>query len=96
LEDPVEGMFSFVPARRADSRSLRFARPGIDSRLINPANRQSTWGSNRRLRIEEVRSAWNAICEQVLAADLLLGVQLETPERRETGPAIQETGKRRC
>lgn len=81
FDQPVDGMFSFVPARRADAKDPRFARPAIDlPELINPAS-QGPRGSNRPIAIEEVREAWEAIKRQVVAEDLLLAVHLETPPR---------------
>lgn len=80
IDDPVEGMFSFVPARRADQGDPRFNRPSV--RLpgrINPASRQSTWGSKRPLSCDAIRSAWDSIREQVLAHDLMLGTQIRIP-----------------
>jgi len=76
----VEGMFSFVPARRADEADPRFCRPSV--RLpgwIKPASRQSTWGSKRPVPIETIRDAWGSIREQVLARDLLLATRIGTP-----------------
>jgi hypothetical protein len=58
VDDLVEGMFSFVPARRADEAGPRFCRPSV--RLpdwINPASRQSTWGSKRPLSVGQIRNA---------------------------------------
>lgn len=80
VDDPVEGMFSFVPARRADDADPRFCRPSV--RLpgrVNPASRQSTWGSKRPLPDHAIRDAWGSIREQVLARDLVLATRIETP-----------------
>jgi hypothetical protein len=80
VDDPVEGMFSFVPARRADEVDPRFCRPSV--RLpgrINPSSRQSTWGSKSPLPVHTIRDAWGAIREQVLARDLLMATRIETP-----------------
>jgi len=93
LEDPVEGMFSFVPARLAD-RDPRFARPNVHlPGLINPASRQSTWGSRRSLRVATVRDIWASIRDQVLAQGLLLAVGLRTPPRDDEYSS-QETSQR--
>jgi hypothetical protein len=78
--DPVDGMYSFVPARRADERDPRFGRPSVRlSGRINPASRQSTWGSKRPLSVAQIRHAWESIHDQVLAHDLLLATRIETP-----------------
>ena len=59
VDRPVNGMYSFVPAIPADNDDLRFARPAIElPGLINPASKQSTWGSKRPLPASEVRTAW--------------------------------------
>jgi len=80
FDDPVEGMFSFVPARLADGADARFARPVVRlSGLINPANRQSTWGSTRPRPVDSVRDAWASMRDQILAQGLHLGVRIETP-----------------
>ncbi len=80
INEPVEGMFSFVPALPISAADPRFMRPAIESRFIKPSNRQSTWGSKRPLAVSEVRTLWQEVHDQVLAADLVLGVQLRTPE----------------
>jgi hypothetical protein len=96
VEDPVEGMFSFVPARRADADDPRFSRPPIHSKFINPLNLQATWGSKRPLSMDTLRDAWESVRHQVLAADLLLAVRLQTPDRERNDVAVPETARRRC
>jgi len=96
VEDPVEGMFSFVPARRADAKHPRFPRPPIQSGFINPSNRQSTWGSKRPLSMDTLRNTWEAVRHQVLAADLLLAVRFQTPDRERNDEAVPETARQRC
>jgi hypothetical protein len=95
VEDPVEGMFTFVPARRADGDDPRFPRPPIQSRFINPSSRQSTWGAKRPLSMDTLRDAWEAVRHQVLAADLLLAVRMQTPDQRGNGVAVPETTRPR-
>jgi hypothetical protein len=82
-------MYSFVPALPvAGDDPPRFARPVIRlDGLINPASRQSTWGSSRPMRVAAVREAWDAVRDQVLAADLTLAVHLDSPPER-AGEAI--------
>ncbi len=76
-------MYSFVPAVPADNDDLRFARPAIElPGLMNPASKQSTWGSKRPLPASEVRTAWEQVRHQVLAADLVLVVDLKIPPKR--------------
>ena len=59
LDRPVHDMYSFVPALHTDGGDQRFARPPIHlPELINPASKQSPWGSKRPLPASEVRTAW--------------------------------------
>jgi hypothetical protein len=84
--DPVHGMFSFVPARRADVPDPRFPRPAIDlPSLVDPASSRSTRGSRKPLSVDHVRDAWDDVRRQVLAADLMLAVELETPPCEDDG-----------
>jgi hypothetical protein len=97
VDDSVEGMFSFIPARRADAADARFPRPPVRlPGMINPFNRQSTWGSKRPLPMDTLRDTWEAVRHQVLAADLLLAVRLHTPERQGNDAAVPETARQRC
>jgi hypothetical protein len=96
IEHPVEGMFSFVPARRAGVDDPRFRRPSVESPLIKLSSRQSTWGSKRPLPLDSVRGVWEGLRDQVLCAGLLLAVSLETPAREETEIAVGESARRRC
>lgn len=82
FDDPVEGMYSFVPARRADADDPRFARPSIQTEFVNPSTWRSTWGSKRPLTMDKVRSTWQDLLQQVLSAGLVLAVHLETPDRK--------------
>lgn len=85
INDRVEGMYSFVPALRADHDLPRFARPTIDlPGIINPACTQSVRGSTRPLSIEVVTDHWDAIRQQIFRADLELAVHIQTPEHRTT------------
>lgn len=80
FDDPVEGMFSFLPARLAHGAAARFARPAVRlPGLIDAANRQSTWGSTRPRPVDTVRDAWASMREQILAQGLHLAVRIETP-----------------
>ena len=85
VDDPVHGMFSFVPSRLADGPSPRFARPAIHlPGIVNPASKQSPSGATAtdRRPVEDVVNAWHAVVDQVLSAGLSLGVQFATPPRR--------------
>jgi hypothetical protein len=84
VDDPVHGMFSFVPCRRRDDRPMRFARPAIHlPGIVNPASHQSPSGGTPQDRrpIEDVVAAWHTVVDQVSEADLALGVRFETPPR---------------
>jgi hypothetical protein len=82
-EDPVDGMFSFVPARLASEQDPRFARPPIRiDGLINPASWQSPSGATRPLDVGTIRDAWRSLKEQVITAGLVLGLSLDTPAHR--------------
>lgn len=83
VETPIKGMYSFAPALMADHPSERFAIPAVTlPGLINPASRQSTWGSRRPLDSGRVRAAWSALADQVLESGLVLGVSFAVPEHR--------------
>jgi hypothetical protein len=97
VDNPVQGMYSFVPARRADRDDVRFPRPPIRlPGFINPASRQSTWGSKRPLLMATLRDSWEAVRHQVLAADLLLAVWLRTPDRESNPAAVPRAARQRC
>jgi hypothetical protein len=83
IGDPVDGMYSFVPAMTGRTRHPRFARPAIRlPGLINPASTQSAYGSSRPRPASVVRDAWEAIRHQLITAGLTLAVELETPPLR--------------
>jgi hypothetical protein len=85
VDDPVHGMFSYVPCHVHGEPGMRFPRPAIDlAGLINPASKQSPSGAtaNDRRPLGDVIDAWHAVVHQVLAAGLHLGVQFDTPPRR--------------
>lgn len=81
IDDPVDDMYSFVPARRADEADPRFARPAIAvEQLINPDHGQAARGIAHPLPIERIRQGWNDVRQQVLDANLLLGVWFQVPD----------------
>ena len=97
IDEPINGMYSFVPARRADHGTPRFPRPPINIRgLINPENRQSTWGSKRPLDLDAVRTAWIAAKEQVVEAGLALAVSLDVPPREGPVEPLRASSRNRC
>jgi hypothetical protein len=97
FDRPFEGMYSFVPARRADDPAPRFQRPAIEApELINPASRQAPRGSKRSLSSDRVANAWSEIKNQVIDAGLLLAVALETPPREGPAPRVPASTRGRC
>jgi hypothetical protein len=80
-EAPINGMYSFVPCRRADREKVRFSRPSVALPLcyVNPTSTQSPNGAGRPRAVAEVREQWEIVREQVLKADCLLGVHFSTP-----------------
>ena len=95
--DPVEGMYSFVPAMPVRGDYPRFARPPIRlPGLINPASRQAAKGSHRPRPAPVVRDAWEAIRHQILTAGLVLAVQIATPHRRGGVADIPADAGTRC
>lgn len=80
FEDPVNGMYSFVPAMPVANPYPRFARPPVRlPGLINTASTRGPRGSARPLAASAVREAWESTRRQVLDAGLVLAVHLETP-----------------
>ncbi len=97
IDNAIEGMYSFVPVLMTDHPSKRFARPSVTvPGLINPASRQSTWGSKRPLDFTRVHDAWRAVADQVLASGLVLGVSFALPERRGGQDVVPSGGRNSC
>lgn len=97
VDDPVHGMYSFVPALPATDNGPRFARPALHlPGLINPASRQSPRGAKRPLPTSAIRDAWEAVRYQVLAADLTLTVHLDTPPEANGDSPLPATTRTRC
>ena len=80
-DDPVEGMFSFVPCAPAGTISGGFARPVIDlDGVINPKNKQSP-KINRNTILSDAVRWWRETQQQVQGQGLRLGVSLAIPTR---------------
>lgn len=78
--EAVDGMFSFVPCTRAADSPGRFARPPIAlPGVINPKSRQAPSGATASRSLADRMAAWHAVTNQVLAAGLALGTDIETP-----------------
>ena len=81
LNDPVDGMFSFFPARAA---GRWFPRPLIDlpSDYFNAAAWRGPKGTGRSRTPDELRDLWDSLVAQVHNAGLVLGTHAELPEQR--------------
>lgn len=87
LEDQVDGMYSFVPARPSTTPDLRFARPAITAPgYVNPASKQSPSGVRRPLGANEVSQVWASVRNQVFDAGCVLGVSLDPVPYADTAP----------
>lgn len=72
--NPVNGMFSFVPARRASEGA--FARPALSGVGTNDALRMGS----RRIALERpLTDYWHLICDQLRKQGFVLAVDLQYP-----------------
>jgi len=81
---PVNGMFSFFPARLASKRSC-FSRPAIclEETYFNPRNWQAPKGcalGGPNLGEGTRRSLWNSLVKQVQNEGLILGTSAQLPK----------------
>jgi hypothetical protein len=92
-EAPINGMYSFVPCRRADREDFRFARPtlSLPPGVVNPRSWQSPKGAGRPLPPHEIRDLWTIVRDQVIAVGCLEGVHFSTPpeDHRASDPAVR-------
>jgi hypothetical protein len=94
---PVDGMFSFIPARHAADPDPRFERPPIAlPGMVNPASRQAPSGSRQPLDAATIAEAWQAVLAQVTSVDLLAAVSLEVPPRRGRNIVAHGSDRLRC
>lgn len=83
LANPIQRMYSFVPARVHEGTGPRFARPVIElPGLINPNVVMSAQGAKELHPMDFVRDVWREVINQVRAQGLVLAVHLDTPPRR--------------
>lgn len=79
FEAQINGMYSFVPCRRANADEMRFPRPSISlGHYVNPKSKQSP----RLIEVHsqaDVRDLWLSVRKQVLDAGCMLGVWFATP-----------------
>jgi hypothetical protein len=79
LENPVDGMFSFIPCVDADRIARGFARPAINiPGVITPSMTQNK-RLNPRHNVAEIYPLWAEVVKQVIDQELALGVQVELP-----------------
>ncbi|MDH4338681.1 MAG: hypothetical protein OEX18_15560, partial [Candidatus Krumholzibacteria bacterium] len=75
---PIDGMFSFAPAKTMAETIVPFQRPALDMPFISAGLSQ-----NWRACPAEAQPAWRAIAERVLEQGLELGVSFEiVPSKR--------------
>ncbi len=78
-DDPVEGMYSFVPARQVDGVRSGFARPAIELwGLVNPNVRMQA-RTSPAIPLSEIATCWREIAKGVLDSGLVLATRLEEP-----------------
>jgi len=78
-QKPVEGMFSFFPARPCKEAPNGFARPIIDiPGIVNGSLKQGK-RLNRQERLRDVVPLWERVCRQVEAQGCWLGVHADMP-----------------
>ena len=87
-DDPIQGMFSFVPAIPA-GRNSGFPRPLVDlpGDYFNARNFRAPMGQSRSRRPDELRNLWKRLVKQVRDAGLVLGTRADLPARREARSA---------
>ena len=83
LEEPIEGMYSFVPAMPHEGEGPRFERPVIElPHFINPKAFRGPSGAKKQHDIDVVRDVWERVVGQVRVQGLALATYLETPPKR--------------
>jgi hypothetical protein len=93
---PVNGMYSFVPCRRADAPYPRFKRPALaSSRYVNPTIKQGMKGTGNPISLAGATKSWEQVRDQVLDAGCLLGVAFATPPWQPSAPA-SGSNRRSC
>src|SRR6516162_5105416 len=96
-EAPINGIYSFVPCRRADREDFRFARPALSLpvEIVNPRSWRSPKGAGRPLPPRQIRDLWTIVRDQIIAAGCLEGVHFSTPpEDHRASDARSSSGRR--
>ncbi len=82
-QEPMNGMFSFVPCLPADVGAQGFARPAVRlDDLITPSLKMG-FKSTRGLSDGEVEQLWERVTAQVVNQDLALGVRFAMPPKHD-------------
>lgn len=82
-DDPVDGVFSFFPAKLADGEA-GFPRPVINlpREYFNPRLCMNIKGVSRKRSRDQLHWIWSALVAQVRQAGLVLGTYAEMPRPR--------------
>ena len=80
-DDPVGGMFLFVPCLPAGSASAGFARPTIELPDVISPNLSRKYKLNVQRDPADLVKLWEQAVDQVLCQDLLLGGEVSIPGR---------------
>ena len=84
-DNPVDGMFSFVPCKPSTGVPGGFPRPSIEiPGIVNPGLGRS-FRRNEQSGLGDVVELWESVMEQVQSQGLSLGVFLEVPAGRVEG-----------
>jgi hypothetical protein len=90
-ENPVDGMYSFVPCKRADRENFRFSRPklSLPSEIVSPAS-QAPNGAGNPLPRRKIQDLWKIVRDQIHSAGCLERVHFSTPpeDHREGDPRV--------
>lgn len=79
IDNPYNGMFSFVPVKSDNQKGIGFERPQIlSSSYVNPDLMMNY--RTRQTSQNEAKNFWIDIASQVLAKDLFLGTKFEMPK----------------
>ena len=95
-DEPVEGMFSYVPCLPLTDKPTAFARPPVRlPSFVNPRLRMQA-RSSPAVDAEAVSDAWRAVAETVIGSGLCLGTKLTIPRTttsQSSAWSVTHTGK---
>jgi hypothetical protein len=90
--DRVDGMFSFVPCKRANDGAAGFARPTIRLDGLITADLKMGAKATKDPSPREMHDIWVEVVDQVLGQELELGTHFNVPERRDGSAIRPRTG----